>query len=233
MSRKALTVGINQYPNAPLSGCVNDVDAMANVLERNGDKSLNFDVRKLVDSEVGTKGKLKSAIRECFAGNDDIALFFFSGHGYIDAVGGYIVTPDYSEDVLCRGCSCTLYNIKAAQAFAARTDCDPNIERSKTTWNYLTKASETTCCPASHSQTRRTRHPSVDTDRCTKSIYGNINPRCTPPCCSQSACIRYAGRLTKRRRIGSPQSKIGKQRTKSSSPNWSTLNGRKYAPVVP
>jgi len=98
MSRKALIVGINQYPNAPLSGCVNDAEAMADVLERNGDTSLNFDVKRLVESEVSTKGKLKSAIRECFTGNDDIVLFYFSGHGYIDAVGGYIVTPDYSEN---------------------------------------------------------------------------------------------------------------------------------------
>ena len=149
-----------------------------------------------------------------------------------DTASGALCNVIYqtAEDVLCRGCSCTLYTIKAAQAFAARTDCDPNIERSKTTWNYLIRAPEITCCPASRSQTRRTCNPSV---KCTKSTCGGINPRCTHPCCSQSASTRYAGRLTKRRRTGSPQSKIGKRRTKLSSPNWSTLNGRKYAPVAP
>lgn len=98
MAKKALVVGINQYPDAPLDGCVNDANAVSSVLARNGDDTVNFDVKKLVDGEVDTKGKLKGAIRECFAGNDDVALFYFSGHGFIDAIGGYIVTPDYSKD---------------------------------------------------------------------------------------------------------------------------------------
>ena len=97
-SKKALVVGINQYPNTPLSCCVNDAERVAKVLERNGDNSLNFSVRKLVDTDIGTKGILKSAIRDCFSGDDDVALFYFSGHGFIDAIGGYIVTPDFSKD---------------------------------------------------------------------------------------------------------------------------------------
>jgi uncharacterized caspase-like protein len=96
--RKALVVGINQYPESPLLGCVNDADAVANVLARNGDNSVNFSVKKLIDEAVNTKGKLKGAIRECFDGDEDAVLFYFSGHGFIDAIGGYIVTPDYSQD---------------------------------------------------------------------------------------------------------------------------------------
>ncbi|GHT36627.1 hypothetical protein FACS189427_08600 [Planctomycetales bacterium] len=96
--RKALVVGINQYPNSPLSGCTNDADAIAHILERNGDNSVNFSVKKIVDKDVDTKGKLKGAIRECFDGDADIALFYFSGHGFIDAIGGYIVTPDYAQN---------------------------------------------------------------------------------------------------------------------------------------
>lgn len=96
--RKALVVGINQYPTSPLSCCVNDADAIAEVLERNGDNTVNFSVKKLIDGEANPKGNLKGAIRDCFAGDEDVALFYFSGHGFIDAIGGYIVTPDYSQD---------------------------------------------------------------------------------------------------------------------------------------
>jgi len=89
-------VGINNYPTTSLSGCVNDAKVIANILERNGDGGANFSIKMELD--VGTKGKLKGAIRDCFAGDEDVALFYFSGHGFIDTIGGYIVTPDFSKD---------------------------------------------------------------------------------------------------------------------------------------
>src|SRR5690606_19910064 len=33
-----------------------------------------------------------------FRGKCDTALFYFSGHGLLDQVGGYIVTPDYQAN---------------------------------------------------------------------------------------------------------------------------------------
>lgn len=36
-------------------------------------------------------------IEECFSGDADTALLYYSGHGHIDAIGGYLVTPDYSD----------------------------------------------------------------------------------------------------------------------------------------
>jgi hypothetical protein len=93
--RKALVVGIDAYPNCPLTGCMNDADAVARILERNGDGSANFVVKKVLN--VATKGVLRGHIEGCFAGDEDVALFYFSGHGYVDAVGGNIVTPDYSS----------------------------------------------------------------------------------------------------------------------------------------
>ena len=33
LKNKALVVGIDSYPNAPLGGCVNDAEAMAALLE--------------------------------------------------------------------------------------------------------------------------------------------------------------------------------------------------------
>ena len=94
--KKALIVGINNYPTSPLSGCVNDAKVIANILERNGDGGANFSIKMELD--VSTKSKLKGAIRDCFAGDEDVALFYFSGHGFIDTIGGYIVTPDFSKD---------------------------------------------------------------------------------------------------------------------------------------
>lgn len=94
--KKALVVGINKYQQCPLGGCENDANAIEHILSRNADSSANFSVKKVLN--VPTKGDLKGHITDCFAGNNDIALFYFSGHGYIDAIGGYIVTPDFSPN---------------------------------------------------------------------------------------------------------------------------------------
>lgn len=42
--RKALVVGIDQYPSCPLHGCCNDADSITNILSQNEDGSPNFDV---------------------------------------------------------------------------------------------------------------------------------------------------------------------------------------------
>lgn len=96
--KKALIVGINDYPGAILNGCVNDANSIADVLEFNGDKSLNFDVKRLtVPSEVINRAKLKGLIESLYSGSVDIALFYFSGHGIVTSTGGYIVTPDFKK----------------------------------------------------------------------------------------------------------------------------------------
>ena len=43
--KKALVVGIDDYPSSPLHGCVNDATRVANLLKSNGDESPNFEVR--------------------------------------------------------------------------------------------------------------------------------------------------------------------------------------------
>jgi len=94
--RKALIVGINNYPKAPLCGCVNDASAFSAIIETNGDGSPNFDVRLVTD--VPTKSELKGLIIELFSGDCETALLYFSGHGLLDDIGGYIVTPDYKPN---------------------------------------------------------------------------------------------------------------------------------------
>lgn len=94
--RKALVVGIDDYPSAPLSGCVNDANSISQLLKRNGDGSPNFDVLQM--ENIKTKGELKKMIGDLFNSSVEIALFYFSGHGCKNDVDGYIVTPDYAKN---------------------------------------------------------------------------------------------------------------------------------------
>lgn len=100
--RKALVVGIDYYSDAPaLFGCVNDANAVKSILERNYDGSINFDVRLLTGGATGsaiTQANLRRQIRELFAGENDIALLYFAGHGYIEETGGYLMASDSRVD---------------------------------------------------------------------------------------------------------------------------------------
>jgi hypothetical protein len=101
--RRALIIGINEYPDAPLTGCVNDAIAVGDLLETNGDGSFNFHVFHLISSEQPIyRSTLREAIKSLFAGDPDIALLYFAGHGFISSTGGYLVTMDsqrYDEGV--------------------------------------------------------------------------------------------------------------------------------------
>lgn len=95
--RKALFVGINNYPAAPLKGCISDATAMATLLETNGDGSPNFDVK--MQNDVPTRNELTELVINHFSGEHDIALFYFSGHGAkVDKLGTFLVTPDYTKN---------------------------------------------------------------------------------------------------------------------------------------
>lgn len=96
--RKALVVGINYYAHGPaLYGCVDDAHAVKSVLERNSDGTVNFGV-KLLSGSGSTDPIERSQIREhlqaLFSGDADIALFYFAGHGHIEATGGYLLASD-------------------------------------------------------------------------------------------------------------------------------------------
>jgi hypothetical protein len=99
--RKALIVGIDSYENTPnLYGCVNDAYSVKGALERNSDGTLNFGINLITASGPEnrlTKKGLKSNIIELFNDDCEIALFYFSGHGYIDNLGGYLITSECSE----------------------------------------------------------------------------------------------------------------------------------------
>ena len=96
--RKALIVGINHYTHgSPLYGCVDDAHGVKSVLERNSDGTVNFGVKLLSGTgptDLVLRSELKEHIRELFAGDCETALFYFAGHGHIEATGGYILASD-------------------------------------------------------------------------------------------------------------------------------------------
>ncbi|MCK1714154.1 caspase family protein [Bradyrhizobium sp. 143] len=96
--RKALIVGIDHYEHIRnLGGCVNDAHEVKAMLDRHADRSVNFGTKIVVGTgpkDVVTRGELKDAVRELFADDTDVSLFYFAGHGYIESTGGYLCAGD-------------------------------------------------------------------------------------------------------------------------------------------
>lgn len=96
--RKALIVGINYYEHGkPLYGCVDDAYSVKAALERHGDGAINFDCRLLTSTgstDRVDRSTLKDHLIDLFSQQEEIALFYFAGHGHIEATGGYLLTTD-------------------------------------------------------------------------------------------------------------------------------------------
>ena len=98
--RKALIVGINYYSNVgTLNGCVADAYSVNSVLSDNSDGTKNFDtllVTAVDQNSSISRSQLKDLVKELFNDDNDISLFYFSGHGYIESTGGYLITSECS-----------------------------------------------------------------------------------------------------------------------------------------
>lgn len=97
--RKALIVGIDHYEHiGDLGGCVSDAHSVKATLERNADGTVNFVTPRLItgtsSANLITRKELKDAVRELFSDKCEIALFYFSGHGYIEDTGGFLCAGD-------------------------------------------------------------------------------------------------------------------------------------------
>lgn len=96
--RRALIVGINYYEHgSSLFGCVDDAHAVKAVLERHDGGSINFDCLLLTGTgptDRVNRVPLKDNIKELFKAEAEIALFYFAGHGHIEATGGYLLATD-------------------------------------------------------------------------------------------------------------------------------------------
>ncbi|KRF39428.1 caspase family protein [Terrabacter sp. Soil810] len=100
----ALLVGIDAYPTPipPLSGCVNDVTEFAEVLRgRVGEDALDLVV--LTDAQA-TRTAVTSHLTEHLgrAGAQDVALFYYSGHGSQQSTPEELwsVEPDHRNETL-------------------------------------------------------------------------------------------------------------------------------------
>lgn len=96
--RIALIVGINYYEHgSSLYGCVDDAHSVQAVLERHGDGTVNFDCKLLTGTgptDRVNRNVLKDQVEELFKRQAEIALFYFAGHGHIEATGGYLLATD-------------------------------------------------------------------------------------------------------------------------------------------
>lgn len=105
LRKAALIVGIDDYPKAPLSGCVNDARAIEELLSANHDGSPGFACETLLAprgatpgaAPVVTRSKLRSKLQELLAKHVDMFVFYFSGHGTVTDRGGLLVTQDWEK----------------------------------------------------------------------------------------------------------------------------------------
>lgn len=102
MAKRALCVGINDYPQpgSDLKGCVNDARAWADVLHRQFDVAKD-DIELLVDRGA-TKRRIVQGLERLLTGarRGDVLVFCISSHGtYLaDATGD---EPDRYDEALC------------------------------------------------------------------------------------------------------------------------------------
>lgn len=101
--RKALLVGINAYPSAPLRGCINDVLLMYKILT----EQYNFNpenVNVLTDGEA-TKVNILTGLKKLVTGTkpNDVVFFHYSGHGSQVVVDDWTNTDeaDGRDEILC------------------------------------------------------------------------------------------------------------------------------------
>jgi metacaspase-1 len=98
---RALLVGINTYPGAPLAGCVNDVVDMADFLVKSCAVKESA-IRLLVDGRATTQAileRLKWLVGGAKAG--DRLLFHYSGHGAQVATRAGSGEVDGLDEVIC------------------------------------------------------------------------------------------------------------------------------------
>lgn len=147
--RIALIVGINYYEHGtPLYGCVDDAHALQAVLARHGDGSVNFDCKLLTGtgpSDRVDRAALKDHIAELFKAPAEIALFYFAGHGHIEATGGYLLGTDATrgDDGLPLSDVLTLANASPARNKVVLLDsCHSGIAGTPPTAGNLATLSE-------------------------------------------------------------------------------------------
>lgn len=98
---RALLVGINAYPSAPLNGCVNDISDMANFLIEKCNYKMD-DIRLLADSRA-TKVAIVERLNWLLTGlqRGDRILFHYSGHGVQLPTRNHLGEVDGLDEAIC------------------------------------------------------------------------------------------------------------------------------------
>lgn len=87
--KKALVIGIDNYPQYPLQGCIGDARRISIILKSG---SCNFDTLTILDSEA-TRSTVREYIHWLLS-DAEVSLLYFAGHGWRSPVGTYLVTHD-------------------------------------------------------------------------------------------------------------------------------------------
>jgi hypothetical protein len=98
--RRGLVVGIDNYSQASmkLKSAVADARSVARMLASHADGTANYDCVLWADrtnyNQLITRAALRGALQQFFANFRGDLVFYFSGHGIINATGGWLVTYD-------------------------------------------------------------------------------------------------------------------------------------------
>jgi hypothetical protein len=108
--RRALVVGIDDYPHQPLSACSSDARRVHERLCTNADGSPSFESLLVCNPERRvTRALLQELLHRTLEHHADQAVLYFAGHGGVDEAGGYLLAEDSHDgsegirmaDVLC------------------------------------------------------------------------------------------------------------------------------------
>jgi hypothetical protein len=101
--KKAFLVGINNYPNSPLRGCVNDVLLVYKILSEKFGFN-NVDINIITDAQA-TKFNILNGLKKLTSNikSGDIIYFHYSGHGSQVVVKDWTNNsePDGRDEILC------------------------------------------------------------------------------------------------------------------------------------
>ena len=97
--RIALAVGIDYYDELnELSHCVDDAQAVKKLLDYHGtgshEKNFSCEIIEGTKSSTVTRRRLKEAVERLFKNPMEIALFYYSGHGYVESGQGFLMTTE-------------------------------------------------------------------------------------------------------------------------------------------
>ncbi|SEE89150.1 caspase family protein [Streptomyces sp. Ag109_O5-10] len=89
---RAVIVGIDSYPGAPLFGCVNDAKDVADCLSL---EQYDFDSKLLLNGQA-TRSSILRNLHELAYGEEEggTLVFYFAGHGQVLGQAGHLVTHD-------------------------------------------------------------------------------------------------------------------------------------------